>query len=75
MCGGGAAMPTVQCSRHDCLYNDDGVCTCGRIELRAGKCRAYTHRAELTALMGTKQKANAHREKGRFKNNTGRVVR
>lgn len=67
-------MPIVECGRTDCMYNEKNLCGGQRIALRKGRCLSYVAEKELRRLM-TGTSPGVHRERGKLKNNTGRVIR
>lgn len=56
------------------MYNEKNLCGGQRIALRKGRCLSYVAEKELRRLM-TGTSPGVHRERGKLKNNTGRVVR
>lgn len=67
-------MPIVDCGRLNCLYNKKNLCTREKIVWRGGHCQSYLGKKEVQDLM-EQRKPGCHREKGKYKNNTGRILK
>lgn len=67
-------MATVDCGRKDCAYNDGNICSRAKIMLRSGRCKMYLEQFDTLRLMNTKP-PGVHREHGKYKSNSGRIVK
>lgn len=67
-------MAIVDCGRADCTYNEKNTCSRSRITLRSGRCKMYMEQFDTLRLMNINP-PGVHREHGKFKNNSGRIVK